>query len=141
MIKQVIVMRTDLKNTQGQKVKSGKLIAQACHASIAFLSKRVNEYIYKELESMLTGIKPTLTLSYIEEKWLESEYRKIVLKVDSLDELMVIYNKAKAVGLEVHLITDLGMSEFGGVETVTCLAIGPDLDERIDSITEGLSTL
>jgi len=38
--KQVIVMRADLRNKQGQKIHTGKLIAQACHAAMAFLTKR-----------------------------------------------------------------------------------------------------
>lgn len=43
--KQIIVIRTDLKNHQGQKVRTGKLIAQACHASIAFLTNRIKKNI------------------------------------------------------------------------------------------------
>jgi len=43
--KQIIVMRTDLRNSQGQKVRTGKLIAQACHASIAFLTNRMKKNI------------------------------------------------------------------------------------------------
>ena len=41
--KQIIIIRTDLKNHQGQKVRTGKLIAQACHASIAFLTNRIKK--------------------------------------------------------------------------------------------------
>ena len=42
-IKQVIVVRTDLRNTEGQKVRTGKLFAQVSHASMAFLTNRIKE--------------------------------------------------------------------------------------------------
>lgn len=32
--KQVIVLRTDLRNAQGHKIRTGKLIAQGAHASL-----------------------------------------------------------------------------------------------------------
>lgn len=38
----------------------------------------------------------------------------------------------------VHLITDGGLTEFGGVPTRTCLGIGPDYDDRIDPVTGDL---
>jgi PTH2 family peptidyl-tRNA hydrolase len=40
--------------------------------------------------------------------------------------------------LVVHLITDRGLTEFGGVPTRTCLAVGPDYDDLIDPVTGGL---
>lgn len=51
---------------------------------------------------------------------------------------MAIYSKAKEKDLEVRLITDSGITEFGGVPTRTCLAIGPDWSELIDPITSHL---
>jgi PTH2 family peptidyl-tRNA hydrolase len=53
---------------------------------------------------------------------------------------MEIYNKAKEAGLEVHIITDSGRTEFKE-PTKTCLAIGPDLSEKIDTITGHLKLL
>jgi PTH2 family peptidyl-tRNA hydrolase len=44
-------------------------------------------------------------------------------------------------GLEVHLITDNGKTEFHGEPTRTCLAIGPDDAEKIDAITGRLQLL
>ena len=41
-------------------------------------------------------------------------------------------------GLTVSLITDAGATEFGGVPTNTCLAIGPHQAEKIDKITSHL---
>ncbi len=61
--------------------------------------------------------------------------------MDSEDELMAIHDKAVAARLEVHLITDSGKTEFHGVPTRTCLAIGPDEAEKIDEITGELQLL
>ena len=36
------------------------------------------------------------------------------------------------------LITDGGLTEFGGVPTRTCLGIGPDYDDRIGPVTGDL---
>ncbi len=33
-----------------------------------------------------------------------------------------------------HLVTDSGLTEFKGVPTNTCIAIGPDFEDRIDVI-------
>jgi PTH2 family peptidyl-tRNA hydrolase len=35
----------------------------------------------------------------------------------------------------VEVITDSGRTEFCGVPTRTCLALGPDLASKIDAIT------
>jgi peptidyl-tRNA hydrolase, PTH2 family len=120
--KQVIVMRTDT----NPKMRKGKMIAQGAHASCSFLSKKI-----------MSGEK----LSLIEEHWLKNSFRKICLGVDGEEELVRIHSVAIAAGLECHLITDSGATEFNGVPTKTCLAIGPDLDERIDPITNHLKLL
>ncbi len=120
--KQVIVMRTDT----NPKMRKGKMVAQGSHASCSFLSKKI-----------MSGEK----LSPVEEHWLKNSFRKICLGVDSEEELVRIHSVATAAGLECHLITDNGATEFNGVPTKTCLAIGPDLDERIDPITQHLKLL
>lgn len=117
--KQVIVMRRDL------KMRRGKEIAQGSHASMAFIIQRLENF------------QPNLA----EKDWLEGIFAKICVRVNSEEELMDIYEKAKEAGLEVHLITDAGKTEFHGEPTKTCLAIGPDYASKIDPITSGLSLL
>jgi PTH2 family peptidyl-tRNA hydrolase len=39
------------------------------------------------------------------------------------------------------LIIDSGLTEFGGVPTKTCVAIGPDIDAKIDVLTKHLKLL
>jgi len=73
--------------------------------------------------------------------WLTGAFAKVCCRVDSEEELMEIYDKALEAGLEVHLITDSGRTEFHGEPTNTCLAIGPDEADKIDAITGDLQLL
>jgi PTH2 family peptidyl-tRNA hydrolase len=45
---------------------------------------------------------------------------------------------AEQAGLVCHVITDSGWTEFAGVPTKTCLAIGPDWCDMIDPVTSHL---
>jgi PTH2 family peptidyl-tRNA hydrolase len=129
--KQVIVMRKDL------KMRRGKEIAQGSHAAMSFLTRNTNTQDAWELGDMWTELV-IHDVDYQILEWLESSYRKICCSVNSEEELVDIYNKAKEAKLEVYLIEDNGLTEFAGVKTKTCLAIGPDYDERIDPITKHL---
>ena len=125
-VKQVIVVRKDL------KMRRGKEIAQSCHASIAWLTSMIRDE--KDSDMSLRSLWNSV-LSIPEREWLESSFRKVTLQVDSEVQLLAIYETCKLSGLEVHLITDNGLTEFDGVPTNTCIAIGPDYDEKIDLIT------
>jgi len=57
--------------------------------------------------------------------------------VESLDELLNIYMKAKDSGLPVELIQDMGKTEIPA-GTKTCVGIGPAPEEEIDRVTGGL---
>lgn len=130
--KQVIVMRVKYPDAKGNtfSLRRGKEIAQASHASLSFLTRRLDE------KGNLV-----LPLSGPQIEWLNSSYAKVTVKVTSEEELMEIHDKAKEAGLEVHLITDSGRTEFHGVPTKTCLAIGPDYVSKVDKITGHLSLL
>ena len=77
----------------------------------------------------------------VERYWLLNSFRKICCKVDSLDDIMEIKRLCDEAEIECHVIEDNGVTEFNGVKTITCLAIGPDYDERIDPITSQISSL
>ncbi len=124
-IKQVIVMRHDL------KMRRGKQIAQGAHASMSFLCKRLQNADAVSLNDFPED----------QQLWLMGSFAKICCRVDSEEALIEIYDKALDAGLEVHLITDSGKTEFHGVPTRTCLAIGPDDAEKIDAITGELELL
>lgn len=125
-IKQVIVMRVKYPNGNGGTtgLRKGKLISQACHASISFLTRK-------------WGGK----LSKVEEAWVAGSFAKICLAVETEEELIAVYQQAKDKMLEVHMITDSGRTEFDGVPTKTCLAIGPDRSSKIDAVTGKLKLL
>jgi PTH2 family peptidyl-tRNA hydrolase len=124
-IKQVIVMRHDL------KMRRGKQIAQGAHASMSFLCRRLQAAGSVSLDD----------LTDVQRAWLAGSFAKVCCRVDSEEELMQIHDKALEAGLEVHLITDSGRTEFHGQPTRTCLAIGPDEAEKIDAITGHLQLL
>jgi PTH2 family peptidyl-tRNA hydrolase len=119
-LKQVIVVRHDL------HMRAGKIAAQAAHASISFLTRR---------------IQSGRDFTKLQLSWINGSFAKVCLRVESEQELLEIEQKALNAGLECHLITDAGRTEFHGVPTRTCLAIGPDKAEVIDSITGKLKLL
>jgi len=124
--KQVIVIRRDL------KMRRGKEIAQGAHASMAWLRQRVMPHLTP------AGRADQVQFSAAERSWLELSMRKVTVKVGSEQELLGVYDKALAAGLVVHMITDRGLTEFGGAPTRTCLAVGPDYDDLIDPVTGDL---
>lgn len=135
-IKQVIVIRTDLRNMSGQKLRTGKLIAQGAHASVNAL---LNDMIISE-----TNRTHTLTLSLDDDtyEWITGGlFKKITLGCDSLDELLSIYNTAKDIlGLKVAIVKDKGLTELSE-PTFTAVAIGPANGDLIDIITGHLKLL
>lgn len=72
---------------------------------------------------------------------MNGAFAKVCCRVDSEQELLDIHDRAVEAGLEVHLITDSGRTEFHGQPTRTCLAIGPAPAEEIDVITGHLQLL
>lgn len=73
--------------------------------------------------------------------WISGSFTKICVSVNSEAELLALHDKAKGLGMLNCLITDNGVTEFNGVPTKTCLAIGPDTVENVDRITSGLPLL
>ena len=124
--KQMLIVRKDL------NMRKGKIAAQCAHASM--------KAILDQMQSK--NGKMTLDLSDEALKgWIDGKFTKICVSVDSEKELHEIFGKAKTAGLTCAMITDAGLTEFGGVPTKTCCAIGPDYSEIIDSITGHLPLL
>jgi len=111
--KQVIVIRADL------KMGKGKMAAQAAHASLE---------AYKSAEEKAVS------------EWEISGVKKVVLKVDSLQELMDIYNRLKKEKLKPVLIKDAGHTELEH-GTITCIGVGPVKETDIDKITGKLKMM
>jgi len=134
-VKQVILVRKDL------NMPSGKLMAQAAHASLQAIFNRMsinieqlNDFegtraVYRELN---TTSNSSLNI------WICGEQKKVCLAVNSQEELDYYYNKALANNLMCSYIIDNGHTVFNGVRTPTCIAIGPDFSHLIDPITSKL---
>lgn len=129
--KQIIVMRTDL------NMRKGKMAAQASHASMAVLLNQMTVEcgeFYETHKLIVVNDSPLYA-------WLNGPFKKICVGIDSEAGLLELYEKVKAAGIPTALITDSGLTEFNGVKTHTCIAIGPDLPEKIDPFTSHLKLL
>ena len=73
--------------------------------------------------------------------WIDGRFTKIVVSCDSEQELDELYKQAKEKGLPCSMIVDAGLTEFNGVPTKTCIAIGPANPDDIDEITKHLKLL
>ncbi len=111
MLKQIIVVRNDL------KLGKGKLAAQAAHAAIS-----------------------AAEISKFKKQWLAEGQKKVVVKCESLDMLLEIYERSKKSSIATSLTQDAGMTEIPP-GTITCIGIGPDEEEKIDRITKNLKLL
>jgi PTH2 family peptidyl-tRNA hydrolase len=125
--KQVIVMRKDL------NMRKGKMIAQGAHASM-----RVILQAGAPDEARQTY---TITMTEPMAAWLTGRFTKVCVSVDSEAALLDVVERAKAAGVPVALITDAGQTEFHGVPTKTCCAVGPAWAEDVDAITGALPLL
>ena len=108
-LKQVIVLRRDL------KMRRGKEIAQGAHASMkAVLDNLDNAYV---------------------KHWLKGPFTKIAVGVDSEQDLLDLVAAAREAGLVHAVIRDAGRTEFGGVPTLTAAAFGPGEPDTISRLT------
>lgn len=114
-MKQVIVIRKDLRTAGGQKVRSGKLLAQVAHVGHLVAHNHRDDPRYKA--------------------WMAGKIRKIVVGIDSIDALEELIEQAKEAGVIVTPIVDSGLTEFDGVPTLTCVGFGPDSNAKLDPLT------
>ncbi len=133
--KQIIVIRKDL------KMRTGKACAQASHASMSFLTKSGSNVFDDYHSAYYRTANFDKNWVYELSHWLQNSFRKIVVYVNSEEELTEVHQKALASGLISHLITDNGATEFNGIPTMTCCAIGPHWDSKFEGITDKLPLL
>ena len=115
-LKQVILIRTDL------KMSAGKKCAQACHASVS--------------ASDLARIKT----KNIWKKWKQFGQKKVVLKISNMENMKDIYAKVIKQQIPCFLVKDAGLTQLEP-GTTTALGIGPALSTKIDEITGDLQLL
>ena len=131
--KQVIVMRKDL------NMRKGKMISQGSHVSMKVFLDRCEKLSSRE--SKLKEYRFYYEPNSYWDNWLNGLFTKIVVSCDSEQELEELYKQAQEKKLPCSMITDAGLTEFNGVPTKTCIAIGPANPDDIDEITKHLKLL
>lgn len=114
--KMVIVTRVDL------PLSIGKLAVQVSHAAVTctLLTKK---------------IKPVWFT-----RWQREGAKKVVVRVETLEEFFPLKEKAEMLGITTNIVTDAGYTEIPeGTQTV--LGIGPAPSNLIDQVTGELPLL
>lgn len=124
--KQIIVMRKDL------GMRKGKIAAQAAHASMAVLLNMMDKGFGTDTTQgwmLRTPVGSCLS------EWLNGSFTKICVYVNSEQELLDVAAAAEEAGLSNAIIMDNGLTEFHGVPTITCAAIGPAYPDELQPVT------
>lgn len=115
-MKQVIVVRTDI------KMSKGKLAVQVAHASVT-----------AALEAMKR--KPEWF-----SEWLGEGQKKVVVRTSSSEDLLKYAEEARKAGIPTAIICDAGLTELPP-GTLTAVGLGPAPDDLLDKITGKLKLL
>lgn len=114
-------------------MRKGKMIAQGAHASLkVFLDRGA---LSTETPSFTFTCTPAM------QAWLGGRFKKVCVSVSSEAELDDVARRALEAGLPCAVIVDAGHTEFKGIPTKTCLAIGPADAPDVDAITGTLPLL
>lgn len=144
MYKQIIIVRKDL------QMSHGKMAAQVSHASMAFLTKMIQDhYIGPVFDNPFHGMKP-LGLVAIDgfqmdqglyDEWIGGSFTKCILEAKNKTQLLKAREKALELGLregeEFFLIKDNCYTELTPEEDgrcLTCIGFMPLDSEIIDQI-------
>lgn len=145
-VKQVIVLRTRYPDGKGGSfgMRTGKIGAQVAHASMkVFFDRATRRPSATTVANEEVQLLPTLLeipLTGPMAHWVWGTFTKVVVGVESEEDLLRCHALALEAGLPTALIQDMGATEFKGVPTHTTVAIGPAEASEIDRITgpEGL---
>lgn len=147
--KQVIVFRKDLLKGPNA-IRKGKFGAQVAHASLGALLTCFSVHKEELIRFGTINVEPgqiqyeynlTFDKDSVLDDWLNGKFTKIVVSVDSDEELIALNKALDETYIPHALITDAGLTEFHGVPTNTCLGIGPYAAEEIDKFTGNLPLL
>jgi peptidyl-tRNA hydrolase, PTH2 family len=114
--KQVMVVRRDL------GMGTGKIAAQVAHAAVMAVERTKEK-------------KPEWF-----HEWFDAGQAKVVVKVQSFDELMEVRKHAESLKLPVSQVNDSGLTQIPP-GTTTCIGIGPAPSELVDKVTNRLKLL
>lgn len=112
-MKQYLIIRADL------KLPKGKAAAQAAHAAVEAVLRSEKELV---------------------KAWRAEGMAKIAVKVANERELLRLNQQAKEAGITTAVITDAGRTVVAP-GTRTCMAAGPDEEEKLDALFGELKLL
>jgi peptidyl-tRNA hydrolase, PTH2 family len=114
--KQVIVVRKDL------RMGIGKIASQVGHAAVLGVERsRKNNKLWLR-------------------NWFNEGQPKIVVKVNSIEELLHVQTDAEKLMMPLVIVQDRGLTQIP-TGTVTCIGIGPAPSDIIDKVTSKLKLL
>lgn len=146
-MRQLIIARKDL------QMSPGKLAAQCCHASLAFLTSKLRDKDKMlRATNTVTGEDGYATEIFfnkdIYEKWIQGVFTKTVCEARNRNQLMKAVEIAKELGLQegedFFLIKDCCLTELNPEEvdengvgrTLTCIGFRPLPDELAHQISK-----
>ena len=134
MVKQVIAVRNDL------KMGVGRIAAQVAHAAMkVFLDRAVAiRPLNLKNDKWWISIKD---INSAMAEWCQGRFTKVVVGVNSEDEIYKLKEEADKAGLPNAIMVDNDFAEFYHNKTATCIAIGPEKSEKIDKITGNLELI
>ena len=146
-MRQLIIARKDL------QMSPGKLAAQCCHASLAFLTSKLRDKDKMlKATNAVTGEDGYATEIFfnkdIYEEWIQGVFTKTVCEARNRNQLMKAVEIAKELGLQegedFFLIKDCCLTELNPEEvdengvgrTLTCVGFRPLPDELAHQISK-----
>nr|AMP82912.1 MIZU-KUSSEI 1 protein [Catalpa bungei] len=113
--KMVLVVRNDL------KMGKGKIAAQCSHATLG-LYKKIAKRAPKSLS-----------------RWEMCGQVKVVVKIESEDDMLVLQERAKSLNLPTHITIDAGRTQIAPNSRTVMAILGPA--DLVDDVTGGLKLL
>ncbi|KAG6435052.1 hypothetical protein SASPL_106701 [Salvia splendens] len=112
---EVLVVRNDL------KMGKGKIAAQCSHATLGLYKKILN--------------RAPKSLG----RWEMCGQVKVVVKIESEDDMLVLQERAKSLNLPTHVTIDAGRTQIAPNSRTVMAVLGPA--ELVDDVTGGLKLL
>ncbi|XP_068659986.1 uncharacterized protein [Aristolochia californica] len=113
--KMVLVVRNDL------KMGKGKIAAQCSHATLGLYKKLV-----KKAPKALN-------------RWEMCGQVKVVVKIESEEEMLILQERAKSLNLPTHVTIDAGRTQIAPNSRTVMAILGPA--DMVDDVTGGLKLL
>lgn len=113
--KMVLVVRNDL------KMGKGKIAAQCSHATLGLYKK-----LYNRAPKALG-------------RWEMCGQVKVVVKIESEDDMLVLQERAKSINIPTHITIDAGRTQIAPNSRTVMAILGPA--EMVDDVTGGLKLL